>query len=181
MWSVASKIGFGAGGDQRRANVPTSQIELDYGNEALDRVIYFGNMEEHLGVAHETIGESVSPNTSRYGDGRKHFVILSSMLRGSRINVGRTTRLRSAPGRSWEMIWERTGRRLRWSAESWRRLGGGGCECDSGGFGGSGSHSPLPWSGSMTEVSSSPSGPRGSSVEERAPAGWANQFVNMTT
>lgn len=108
-------------------------------------------------------------------------MILSSMLRGSRINVGRTTRLRSAPGRSWEMIWERTGRRSRSSAESRKRLGGGGCECDSGGFGGSGSHSPLPWSGSMTEVSSSPSGPWGSSVEERAPAGWANQLVNMAT
>lgn len=33
-----------------------------------------------------------------------YFVIRSSMLRGSRMNVGRTTRLRSAPGRSCEMI-----------------------------------------------------------------------------
>lgn len=38
--------------------MPTTQIELDYGNETLDRVIYFGNMEEHLGVAHETMGKA---------------------------------------------------------------------------------------------------------------------------
>ena len=37
-----------------------------------------------------------------------HFVILSSMLRGSRIKVGRTTLLRSAPGRSCEIIWVKT-------------------------------------------------------------------------
>jgi hypothetical protein len=35
-------------------------------------------------------------------------VILSSILLGSRIKVGSTTRLRSAPGRSWEMMCERT-------------------------------------------------------------------------
>lgn len=37
-----------------------------------------------------------------------HFVILSSIDLGSKMNVGRTTLLRSAPGRSCEMIWERT-------------------------------------------------------------------------
>lgn len=31
-------------------------------------------------------------------------MIRSSILRGSRMKVGRTTRLRSAPGRSWEMM-----------------------------------------------------------------------------
>jgi len=36
------------------------------------------------------------------------FVIRSSMLRGSRMKVGRVTRERSAPGRSCEMMWERT-------------------------------------------------------------------------
>ena len=43
-----------------------------------------------------------------WAGGNSHFVILSSMLRGSRIKVGKTTRLRSAPGLSWEMMWERT-------------------------------------------------------------------------
>lgn len=38
-----------------------------------------------------------------------HFVILSSIDRGSRMNVGRVTRLRSAPGRNREMMCESTG------------------------------------------------------------------------
>lgn len=36
------------------------------------------------------------------------FVIRSSIDLGSNIKVGRVTRLRSAPGRSWEMMWDRT-------------------------------------------------------------------------
>lgn len=39
---------------------------------------------------------------------KTYLVILSSMLRGSRIKVGNTTRLRSAPGLNCEMIWEST-------------------------------------------------------------------------
>ncbi len=37
-----------------------------------------------------------------------YFVILSSILLGSRINVGNTTLLKSAPGRSCEMICDKT-------------------------------------------------------------------------
>ena len=37
-----------------------------------------------------------------------NFVILSSIDRGSKMNVGRTTLLKSAPGLSWDIIWERT-------------------------------------------------------------------------
>jgi hypothetical protein len=37
-----------------------------------------------------------------------HLVILSNILLGSRIKVGSTTRLKSAPGRSCEMMCERT-------------------------------------------------------------------------
>ena len=37
-----------------------------------------------------------------------YFVILSSIDLGSKMKVGRTTLLKSAPGRSCEMIWERT-------------------------------------------------------------------------
>ncbi len=40
--------------------------------------------------------------------GTAYFVILSNMLLGSKMNVGNTTRLKSAPGLSWEMICERT-------------------------------------------------------------------------
>jgi hypothetical protein len=38
-----------------------------------------------------------------------HFVILSSIDLGSKMNVGNVTRERSAPGRSWDMICKRTG------------------------------------------------------------------------
>jgi hypothetical protein len=41
-------------------------------------------------------------------DGATHFVMRSSMDRGSRMKVGSVTRLRSAPGRSCEMMWEST-------------------------------------------------------------------------
>jgi hypothetical protein len=37
-----------------------------------------------------------------------HLVMRSSIDRGSRMKVGSVTRLRSAPGRSWEMMWEST-------------------------------------------------------------------------
>lgn len=37
-----------------------------------------------------------------------NFVILSSIDLGSKMKVGRVTRLRSAPGRNWDMIWDRT-------------------------------------------------------------------------
>jgi hypothetical protein len=74
-------------------------------------------------MAHEAMLEAwVSPEYAGQRGGRggtragiyiartiTHFVILSSMLRGSNMKVGRTTRLRSAPGRSWDMMWERTG------------------------------------------------------------------------
>jgi hypothetical protein len=54
--------------------------------------------------------------------GKTDLVILSNMLRGSRMKVGRVTLLRSAPGRSWEMIWVRTfWRWSQWRCEAMRR------------------------------------------------------------
>lgn len=35
--------------------MPTTKVELDDGNEALDRVVYIRYREEELGVAHEAI------------------------------------------------------------------------------------------------------------------------------
>lgn len=46
-----------------------------------------------------------------------HFVILSSIDLGSRMKVGKVTLLKSAPGRSCEMMCERTGERPGPSAE----------------------------------------------------------------
>lgn len=48
-------------GDQRRTDMPTTQVELDYGDESIDGVIYGRDMQEHFGVAHEAVGhKSVS-------------------------------------------------------------------------------------------------------------------------
>lgn len=38
----------------------------------------------------------------------QYFVILSSIDLGSRMKVGKVTLLKSAPGRSWEMMWDKT-------------------------------------------------------------------------
>lgn len=98
--------------------MPTTEIKLDYGDEALDRVVDMWYREEHLGMAHKATFNLGQPLLSRvryaiswrYRD--THLVIRSSMLRGSRMKVGKTTLLRSAPGRSWDMMWVRTAFRL---------------------------------------------------------------------
>ena len=89
--------------------MPSTQVELDHGNEPLNGIVDVGHGKEGLGVRHEAVprGEKVC---SRSALGRLYLVIRSSIERGSRMKVGSTTLLRSAPGRSWEMIWERTGR-----------------------------------------------------------------------
>lgn len=98
--------------------MPATEIELDDGDKSIDGVVQSGDVKQHLGMAHETNGrDGQSAGAKRRlgvggGGGMTHFVILSSMLRGSRIKVGRTTRLRSAPGRSWEIMWERTAERM---------------------------------------------------------------------
>lgn len=89
--------------------MPTAEVELNHRNEAIDWVLEVGNAEEHFWVAHEASEKGgLSQRGSHKGGGEAsgvaHLVILSSMLRGSRMKVGRTTRLRSAPGRSWDMM-----------------------------------------------------------------------------
>ncbi len=89
--------------------MPTAKVKLDHGNEALDVIVYGGDVQEHFRVAHEAAKSGLAGEGSQSGALRAtNFVILSSILRGSRIKVGRTTRLRSAPGRSWEMMCDRT-------------------------------------------------------------------------
>lgn len=100
--------------------MPAAEVELDDRDESFDGVLDLGDGEEHLGVAHET-NESNSQQKRTFRALRHkielyvcpYLVIRSSMLRGSRMKVGRTTLLRSAPGRSWEMMCDRT---TRWSA-----------------------------------------------------------------
>ena len=85
----------------------------------------------------------------------------SNIDRGSRIKVGSTTRLRSAPGRSWEMICDRT-ERVSMSADLHSVVD-------------QNSHGhplPFPWSGSTSSSSPlvfSTLSLEGSSSDERAP------------
>ena len=86
---------------------------------------------------------------------KAHFVILSSIDRGSNMKVGSETRLRSAPGRSWDMMWVSTAN----------------CHVsDLGVAGEAGGVLLLPWSASTT-VSSSfvTSSPLVESVDDRLP------------
>lgn len=59
-------------------------------------------------MAHEAIATSVNWVVPRimchFRQQVSYLVIRSSMLRGSRIKVGRVILLRSAPGLSWEMM-----------------------------------------------------------------------------
>lgn len=84
--------------------MPTTQVELDYGNKTLGGIVYERDREEHFRMAHKA-KSNVSSTWHRVSRRiTAYFVILSSILRGSRMKVGKTTRLRSAPGRSCEMI-----------------------------------------------------------------------------
>lgn len=87
--------------------MPTAQVELHHRYKSLDGVIDFWHREEGFRVCHEAIAISVSQSPFEEIDD-KYFVILSSIDLGSKINVGRTTLLKSAPGRSCEMMCEST-------------------------------------------------------------------------
>ena len=92
--------------------MPAAQVELDDRHEAFGGVLNLRDGQEHLRVAHEAVHNVSGTLFTWHGMEAlsTYFVILSSILRGSRMNVGRTTRLRSAPGRSWEMMCMRTRR-----------------------------------------------------------------------
>lgn len=92
--------------------MPSAQVELDHGDETFEGVIDIGHRQQGLGVCHETDRRinGVSDRNFVTDIVSTYFVMRSSMDRGSRMKVGRTTRLRSAPGRSCEIMWERTNR-----------------------------------------------------------------------
>jgi hypothetical protein len=93
--------------------VPSTQIKLDHGNKSLDRVFDCGHRKECIRVRHEARNSSQLSSQSAATAGSRalwtYLVMRSSMDLGSRMKVGSTTRLRSAPGRNCEMICERTG------------------------------------------------------------------------
>jgi hypothetical protein len=60
-------------------------------------------------MCHETrYGQYIASDGKSPRSCDAYFVILSSILRGSKMKVGSTTLLRSAPGRSWEMMCDST-------------------------------------------------------------------------
>lgn len=92
----------------RGFDVPPTKIEFHHRYKTLYRIVDIGHGQQRLRVCHEATKSPISyERVLEYLD-VAHFVILSSIDLGSKMNVGRTTLLRSAPGRSCEMIWERT-------------------------------------------------------------------------
>jgi len=86
----------------RRLDVPTTEVELDHRDEALFWVFDCCHGKKSFGVLHEAVRTSAaSLKQPKY---KMYFVMRSNMLLGSRIKVGRVIRLRSAPGRSCEII-----------------------------------------------------------------------------
>ena len=88
--------------------MPPAEVELGHCDKALDRVVDLGQREERLGVGHEAVVCQHLHGSGCGGRSLSYFVMRSSIDRGSRIKVGSVTRLRSAPGRSCDMIWEST-------------------------------------------------------------------------
>lgn len=92
--------------------MPSAEVELDDRHKPLQRIINIRHWQQRLRVRHEAVKQiSTDPSRRSLPMGARshtHFVMRSSILLGSKINVGSTTRLRSAPGRSCEMMCERT-------------------------------------------------------------------------
>lgn len=81
--------------------MPTAKIEFGDGNKSVQRVFDLWHWQQSLWVRHEAGCIRVSYAHSSYQASLlPYLVILSSMERGSRMNVGRVTLLRSAPGLS---------------------------------------------------------------------------------
>ncbi len=78
--------------------MPATQIYLDDLNESLKRIINIRKRKHDFRVCHEA-GVPISLQLRSQQPGL-YFVIRSNIDRGSRMKVGRTTLLRSAPGLS---------------------------------------------------------------------------------
>lgn len=96
--------------DIRGFDVPTAQVEFDHGDESFDRVVWLKHGQESIRVSHKTVVFHVNNPAKRPKrvSVDTNLVMRSSMDLGSSKKVGRVTRERSAPGRSWDMMCERT-------------------------------------------------------------------------
>lgn len=84
--------------------MPPTEVELGHCHKALDRVVDLGEWEKCFRVGHEAVLLSVSICKCMHRDSLPHLVMRSSMDRGSSMNVGSVTRLRSAPGRNCDIM-----------------------------------------------------------------------------
>lgn len=80
--------------------MPATQIEFHHGHESLDRIINLRHWQQSFRMGHEAADILVLILYLRPTKVYPHFVIRSNMDLGSRMKVGKTTRLRSAPGRN---------------------------------------------------------------------------------
>lgn len=95
--------------------MPSAQVKLNDRNKSFHRIVNCRHRKKRFGMCHEArpwYHQRANPPRASISDegliDATYLVIRSSMDRGSRIKVGRTTRLRSAPGRNCEMMCERT-------------------------------------------------------------------------
>ncbi len=90
-------------------DMPAAQVKFDHGNESLYWVLDFGHRKKCFRMCHKAVADGqISSGTWEW---KAYFVIRSSIDFGSRMNVGRVTLFRSAPGLNCDMICESTGRR----------------------------------------------------------------------
>lgn len=87
-------------------DMPTAQVELDHRNESRCWILDFGHRQECFRMCHEAIKSR--QRSARVSDWIAYFVIRSSIDFGSKMNVGKVTLFRSAPGRNCDMICEST-------------------------------------------------------------------------
>ena len=92
--------------DVRWFDMPAAQVELDNRNETLYWIFDFGHGKKGFRMCHEAIPDrQISFVTKEWNP---YFVIRSSIDLGSKMNVGRVTLFKSAPGRNCDMICEST-------------------------------------------------------------------------
>jgi hypothetical protein len=84
--------------------VPSAQVELDHREKSLNRVLDLWHRKEGFRMLHEAVYFCQRSVMQPFTYLHSYFVMRSSIDRGSKMNVGSTTRLRSAPGRSCEII-----------------------------------------------------------------------------
>lgn len=85
--------------------MPSTKVEFRHGYETLYGVVDCRDRKHGLRMCHEAVSIiSTCVALGVVGVVPTHFVIRSSMDRGSKMKVGRVTRLKSAPGRSCDMI-----------------------------------------------------------------------------